>query len=386
MPTLWPFAANVLFFASVAASGPFRVLFYQSIGFTGPQIGVLTGLSPLVSLIGAPLWTQLADATRRHRLILGVATVGGAASLAVLPWLNTFGLVLLDTLVYSACLSPVTALIDSATMHMLAGAKEQYGRVRLGGTFGFGLAAYLSGLAVQRDGLKVAFWAGAAIMLLALFVGRKLAFNPAARREAQRGSVRVLLANPHWLPFLTAAFAGGLAMSAANTFLFPYLKELGADESTMGLALTLATISEVPVFFFGHRLLRRFKPYGLLMLALALTGARLTLFVVSPTPGFVLLLQLLGGMLFPAMWTGGVAYADEHAPPGLGATAQGLFGAMVFGFGSAVAGFVGGPLLAGLGGGGMFLVFGVVVLAIVLGVALWQRGRPGDSTPAPSHS
>jgi PPP family 3-phenylpropionic acid transporter len=78
-----------------------------------------------------------------------------------------------------------------------------------------------------------------------------------------------------------------------------------------------------------------------------------------------MLLQLFAGLTFPAMWVAGVSYADDNAPAGMGATAQGLFGAMVFGFGMAMGGFLGGLLLANLGGQGMYLVVGVIVLAIV---------------------
>ncbi|HET6823683.1 MAG TPA: hypothetical protein VFH34_13630, partial [Anaerolineales bacterium] len=58
----------------------------------------------------------------------------------------------------------------------------------------------------------------------------------------------------------------------------------------------------------------------------------------------------------------GVSYADEHAPPRLKSSAQGLFGAMTFGVGSAAAGFLGGLLLGTIGGRGMFLVLGIIVL------------------------
>jgi hypothetical protein len=65
----------------------------------------------------------------------------------------------------------------------------------------------------------------------------------------------------------------------------------------------------------------------------------------------------------------GVSLAAESAPPGLGATAQGLFGAMVFGFGGGVGGFAGGVVLEQFGGHGLFLIFGIAVLAAVAIVA-----------------
>lgn len=76
--------------------------------------------------------------------------------------------------------------------------------------------------------------------------------------------------------------------------------------------------------------------------------------------------------MFPAMWLAGVSYADENAPAGLKSSAQGLFGAMTFGVGAAVSGFIAGPLLESIGGRGMFLVFGIVIL---VGVAVAEGIR-----------
>jgi PPP family 3-phenylpropionic acid transporter len=184
--------------------------------------------------------------------------------------------------------------------------------------------------------------------------------------------------NPRWILFLVVAFAGGAASATFNNYLYPYMKELGANESTMGLALTVGTISEIPILFFGNRLIKRLKSYGLLMLSIVVTGLRLLLFAASGTPSLVLFAQLLNGLTFPAMWVAGVSYADENAPAGMSATAQGIFSAMVMGFGTAVGGFIGGPLLASSGGRGLYFAFGAAVLIITAVVALAHKRLPAE--------
>lgn len=379
MNKIWPFAFNLLLFAAMASVMPFLVLYYQGLDFTGAQIGLLTGIAPLISFFSAPLWAGLADATRRHRLIMSLALLVGAAALVMLSSLSAFVPVLALILLLYIFLAPVTALADSATMFMLADRKEMYGRIRLGGTIGYGLAASIAGLLVQSHGLRVAFWGSAALLLLGLLAGQGLVHGESQAGTLTAARVRALLADPRWLLFLIVAFAGGLGLAALNNYFFPYMKELGASESTMGLALTVGTISEMPILFFANRLIRRFGAHGLLMLSMVITGLRTLLFAGAGTPGLVLVLQLLNGLTFPAMWVAGVSYADEHAPPGMRTTAQGLFGAMAMGFGTAVGGFAGGPLLAGLGGRGLYLVFGIVVLAILAVVALVRKRLPFSS-------
>ncbi|MFB0534437.1 MAG: MFS transporter [Anaerolineae bacterium] len=384
MRKIWPFIFNFFLFAGIASVSPFIVLYYQGLGFTGTQIGLLTGVAPLITFFSAPLWTGLADATRRHRLMMSLAILAGVITIFVFPLLNAFVPVLLIAILLNTFIAPVPSFADSATMFMLADEKEMYGRIRLGGTIGYGLAASIAGVLVQNHGLKFAFWGCAALFLLGFIVSQKLVYGQLKADDPAGGNVRTLLTNPRWPLFLTVAFAGGMALAALNNYFFPYMKELGANESTMGLALTIGTLSEIPVLFFGNRLIKRLKSYGLLMLTMVVTGIRLLLFAASGTPSLVLFIQFLNGLTFSAMWVAGVSYADENAPAGMSTTAQGLFGAMVLGFGMAVGGFIGGPLLESMGGRGLYLVFGVVVLATVAIVTLIQRRLPAEQKTLPN--
>ncbi len=378
MRKIWPFSFSFLLYAGYAAAFPFTVLYYQEQGFTGAQIGLLSGIPSLIILFSSPLWTWLADATRRHRLLMSVALLCGATLVFVFPLLHTFGLLLWASALLYLFLGPVEPFADSATMFMLADRKDLYGRIRVGGTIGFGLSSPIAGLLVQRYGLRAGFWACAALFLLAFLASRRLVYGQSQADLPARGRARSLLANPRWVLFMIVAFAAGAGLTAINSYLFSYMKELGASESTMGISLTVGTISEIPILFFANRLLRRLRPYGLLLLSLAATGLRMLLYAACGTPGWVLIIQLLNGLTFPATWVAGVSYADENAPPGMSTTAQGLFGAAVFGVGSTVGGFVCGPLLESIGGRGLYLVFGSAVLVTTGAVALVQRRLAGE--------
>ena len=376
MRYFWPFAANVLFFACDAIVMPFFILYYEQLGFSGPQIGLLIGLPPLVTLVAAPLWTNLADNTRRHRAVVNLLLLGAALCLALLPRLASFWAVLLDIVLLNACFLPVTAFIDSATLFMLADRREYYGRVRVGGSIGFGASGLLAGLIAAAYGLNVALWAGAGLLLLTLVAAQGLEFGapaPAAHERPARGSVATLLADRSWPPFLALAFAGGLFTVISTNYLLAYFTQIGAPQATLGVALAIGVMTEIPLLFFGDQLLRRFPAYALFVAALLLCSLRLLLFAVVRSPSAALVVQLLNGVNYPLMWLAGVTYAHEHAPPGLAATAQGVLAAMVGGVGAAAAGFAGGPLLAWLGGPGTYAVFGLVILAIVAGVLVWQR-------------
>src|SRR5687768_17875818 len=257
---------------------PFFVLFYQGLGFNGTQIGLLTGIPPLVSLVASPFWTGLADARRWHKAVMGLGILVAVLTIFLLPSYRAFGVVFLSIILFNAFISPVSSLADSGTMTMLGEERAMYGRVRLGGTIGWGLFAPIAGALVENYGLKIGFWTFSGLMLINFFVSQKFVHGTQEDIGSRSGGIRVFLSNRRWLSFLFISLLGGIGSFSAASYLFPYMAELGASESTMGLALTISTLSELPIFFLGHRLVKRFGSYGLLTLTLAMFGIRALLY------------------------------------------------------------------------------------------------------------
>ena len=364
MRKIWPFTFYFLYFAAFASLLPYFVLFYQSLGFNGAQIGLLTGVPPLITLFGAPFGTGLADRTQRHKLIMGLGLVVAILAMAILPQLSSFALVFSLVMLFNLFMSPVGSLSDSATMATLGDQRELYGRVRMGGTIGWGISAQVAGLLLAKYGLEILFYMFSGIMLINLFVSQKLSFSQTGVHDSHEPNqgVRTLLGNRRWIIFLFSAFLGGIGAFSVAAYLSPYLREMGASGGEIGFAFLIATLTELPGFYFGNLLIKRLSSYRLFIVSIILLGVRSLLFGIVGNLYIAIAIMGAGGVIFPMMWSAAVAYADENAPAALKSTAQGLFGSMTFGFGAAVTGFVGGLLLENTGGKNMFFVFGIIIL------------------------
>jgi PPP family 3-phenylpropionic acid transporter len=385
MKKIWPFSFYFLSYAAMSSFVPFIVLFYQELNFNGAQIGLLTGIPPLITLISAPFLAGIADAKRRHRFIMSLGIIIAIAATFMMQWMTVFVVILILVMLFNFFFAPVVSLADSATIAMLGEEKSMYGRIRLGGTIGWGVLAPIAGVLVENFGLKIIFWSFSTLMFINLLVSQKVVHDVPVLEHTveEKPSIRFFLTSRRWITFLLSAFLGGLGVLTVTTYLYPHMAEMGASESLMGIASLVAILTELPIFFFGNRLVKRFTPYGLFLFALVLMGVRSLLFAWVSTPFGILIVQAIGGTIFPAMWLAGVSYADEHAPAGLKSTAQGLLGSMMFGFGSAIGGFLGGLLLESIGGRGLFLVFGIITLAGLGLMEAFRRFVPEKALPEP---
>ena len=351
-----------VFFAAYACFFPYLSLFYQSIGLTGSQIGLINGITPLISMIFSPLWSGIADAIQRHKAFALIGMLGMIGLSMSLPLIHTFGVLFPVMIAYYIFSAPVMPIIDSNAVATLGEKRDKYGRIRMWGTISFAIMSPLIGQLVQKTSLSWAFWMTAIWFFLGVLIIIPMRIHVDRTTFTILQGIQVLLRNRKWIFFLVMVVISGMGIAISQNYLFIYLKSLNAAESTMGLSLTLSTLGEVPILFFGNRLLKKFGAIKLLHFSLLFTGLRLALSALAPVPWLVILVQILHGFTFPILLIAGIAFCAEIAPPGMRATTQGMFNAVYFGIAYAVGGFVGGILLENVGIKNTFLWGGIFVL------------------------
>ncbi len=344
-----PKAAYFFYYAATASLLPFIALYYAQVGLSASQIGLLSGILPLVTLVSAPLWGGFADATRRHHALLLLAIGGTIAAVLALSRTVSLQALIPIVIVNAFFMAPIIPLVDSTVLTMLGERRSLYGRQRLWGAIGWGITAPVAGWMMDRVGMTGGFGSYVLMMFGCFVVAIGLPVGRSHISGSFRRGARGLLGNWQWLVFLASILIGGIVMSIEMSFLFLYMNSLGASKALMGLSLAVATISELPVWFYSNRMLERFGTRNVLVISLLACAVQGFAYSLMVNPLWVLPIQLLHGLAFSASWAAGVAYSGKIAPPGMGATAQGVFSGVSFGLRAALGAFIGGLLYQNVG-------------------------------------
>lgn len=362
------------FFAAYGALLPFIPVYYQAIGLTPGQIAFLQSLTPLLVFLSQPLFGPLADRMgNRGRLlaiVLGAAGLLGAAIL--LP--RSFVALLPIVALFSFFCSGIVPLSDSIALGEAQRTGRAYAQLRLWGSIGFLVATNLLGFVYARFSITWAFGFWLVGIAIACLLSLRLPAD-AVRRERQPlgPSLRRLVARRELLLFLGVVGILQMTEAAHATFFSIHLSGLGAASGLVGIAWGLAATTEVPVWTFLPRFVRRWGPLPILVVSATCYGVRWLIYGVVGSAPLLVGLQLMQGISFALFMPVAVEEVGRLTPPELRSSGQALLGIVSGGVATVVGTMVGGLLVQRSGTGFLYTVMGVVALVAAAGfVALWR--------------
>ena len=163
--------AFFIFWGGAASVLGFSAVYYESVGLAGSQIGQLNSIPLFITLLSSVVFGFLSDISKRNRLILRICTVGLIAALFMFPRVGTFAAFLPIVFIYSIFSAPINPIIDETTLVALEN-PEIYGKVRVGGSIGWGLMVLISGFLIDNlgIGISVIFYINIAFLLVFFLV------------------------------------------------------------------------------------------------------------------------------------------------------------------------------------------------------------------------
>jgi PPP family 3-phenylpropionic acid transporter len=366
----------LFYFGAMGCLAPYLSLHYRAIGLSNSDIGLLGGLGPLMTLVAAPLWGSLADILRQHKLMLVIGIGGLCACMVGIALATSLAMLIPLIMLYMFCGSPIGALLDNTTLNLLGKNRHLYGKQRVGGAAAWGVTAAVMGVITQRWGLSNIFFGFFAFMAITLAVALHLPIRSPKLGVSYRAALQALARQRWWAVVLVSIWLMMAGRATGFSFVMLRLNDLGATRSLMGLTVLASSLSDVPMYFFADRMMRRWGPRGCLILAMVSTVILLAGYGLVRAPWPFIFIQLLAGPAFAPMWVAGVEFARRAAPPGLGATTQALFGAVCWGLGAGSGNFVFGRVYDALGAPTMFLIASGLVTVAALFYLIAGRHAP----------
>lgn len=387
----------VYFFDGLSSStwGRFGIIYYNQVKKLPPaQIGILSGVLPLISLVTQPLWGAMADKIHSRKYVyllcklLSTCALLGLSLSSVDNFWKVFGCVA-GMAVFKA-----GGVLDAHTIDFLGEANRGlYGTVRVWAAISWGLGAVIMGYITDYFSFGLNFWLYGIMSFGMFFV---VAFGLSTRSLSEQARydnhvtsqsdlrllIRTLLKPPVLLWLAEVAWIGA-AMSLVESFLFVFLQNnLQASTVLCGWTVGITVLFELPIFWCSKYLLKNVGHDGLFLISLLAHATRVfgyTLLQPS-TVHWVLPLEILHGVTFASMWIASVDYSATVAPEEWSTTVQSILSTVMSSVGGGIGPILGGLVVKKYGFVILYKGAGCITASVAcIHFALWLWGRGHDA-------
>lgn len=353
----WRLSGFYLFyFASLGALVPYWSVYLRSLDFSVAEIGELIAILMATKIIAPNVWGWIADNTGRRMAIVRLASLFSAIAFAGVFFGSSYWWLVGVMTVFSFFWNASLPQFEATTMNHLGENTHRYSSIRLWGSIGFILAVIFLGWLIEAQGASIL-----PLVVSLLFFGIWLSSlvvpeSAAGHLPLDQEPLRQVLSRPVVVSLLLVCFLMQASHGPYYAFFSIYLEDYGYSPSQIGQLWALGVAGEIGVFLMMTRLLPRFGPRRLLLVALGLTSLRWLLIAgFAGSVEIIIFAQILHAASFGlyhavAIYLIHSLFTGAHQGRG-----QALYSSVSFGAGGAVGALVSGYLWIGIGPESMYL-------------------------------
>lgn len=380
--------AYFVYFCAIGIYTPFWSPYLALRGFDAVAIGLLLAIAAGVRSLGPLVFGWLADASGRPTAMLRLAALLSVLSFATLPLLSGLTGFVVMTILFSFGWNSIAPSLDAHTLVRIGPTSARYGRIRLWGSVGFIVLAWLGGLWFERGGYE---WVPTLMMtFIVATLAATMSISPAPQlvRTSSSTNFRTALRSRAVIVSLLVAALISMSFGPYYAFFSIYLESFGVGRGTIGFLWALGVLAEIGIFAAGGSVLARFSIRALLSGAAAATAIRWLVIAWFPQHvALIALVQLLHCMGFAVLHFAIVMSAQRLFPPEAASRGQALFASVGYGVGGMLGSLVGGLIWSEISPTASYLCAAVVVVLAAFCAAAGLRGtsldRPAAATAMP---
>jgi len=334
------------------ATIPILSLYLSSrLHFEQSQVGWILAMPALAAFVAPFITSHIADRYIRSEHLLALCHFLGAGVMLVLSQQTTFRFFLSLFFVYGLLFTPTLGLTNAIALHHVKDARRDFGGLRMWGTAGWVVVAWLFGYFWLRGGAGSAerlshalYMSALASCVLAVYA---LTLPRASIERTPRTSVLYwqalkVFAKPSLALLCFLTFINSMVHQFYYFGMSPFLSQSGFASEHIMPTMSIGQVSEVIVLAVLWACLAKLGVKKALIIGALAQAVRYLLFALGGPSALIITGVAFHGICYAFFFTTGYLYVDQHSTAETRAGAQQLFTIMISGFG-----VFGGALLSG---------------------------------------
>ncbi|MGH6624583.1 MAG: MFS transporter [Burkholderiaceae bacterium] len=374
------------YFALAGLLAPYLPLYFESVGLSAVDIGLLTAMGQGMRVVGPTLWGWVADHTQRRIALLRWTSIAMAISFSLLLVPTTFAMVFFAMLLLNLFMTaqmPVGEALVSARIRGREDAATRYGRLRVCGSAAFVVVVLALGPAFDRFGMQISVPVGLLLCFVLIAAVHQVREGGASDSVHERVSVSARMREPRVRWFLISAALMVFAHGALYTYLSLYLAQLGYSKSAIGVFWVLSVVVEMGFFLTQGRWFARFGLWPLLTASFLIAAVRFLLIAELAMFWWMLAFaQVLHAFTFAVHHSASILTIQRWFPGRAAARGQALYISTAYGVGGTSGSLVAAWLWSVAGPSWAFVSSSI---ASLIGAWAIRRARRHDPDAMGSH-
>lgn len=344
-PTLLYTLIQSFYWATYCLMYNYAASFLQDKGLSATAIGLIFGAAYGLAAFCQPLFAGFLE-RKRIRPARGIACVYAASIVLCVPLLFGIGFVPLSIL-FTVALTLQGTMQSSvnALAHRLKGGIN-FGLARGIGSAVFSLTALLTGQALRLiSSARLPLFYMTTMLALVILLNRADRISTdIVDTQSRVGSPRDVLRYTPFLFFLLGVVCVMTPHMFLDCFMLRVMQNVGGGNSQLGIAVAIASATELPAMILYMRLRKRVSCAALIGFSGIVWVFKHLLTTLAPSPEVIFLVQLLQCGCYAIYVPAGVEFVGIALPEELYMQGQALIGT-AFALGCMPATLLGGPLV-----------------------------------------
>ena len=350
--------------------------FLSDIGYSSSEKGLILSGAAVISIIGQFLFGYLCDKYKTVKKMFYIATIG---FIAIVTWAYSvteiaFFFHLITLSLMGGFFRIVVGLLDSWTIERDPLLQKNFGIIRAFGSIGWIIGAPYTVWALSQGGYGSIGLNVGILSILTLLIGITMGDAQKVSHQApiKMTDIKQLLKKKQYIILLIILTLINIVLYADAYTIVNKILALGGTATDISNKWVLQAFMELPLFFLGSLLYKRFSAKTLLMVGIFMFMVRFLLSALATSATQLVLISATQLVTFPFILLSSKLLIDAESPAHLKSTGQLLGLAMYSGLSALISPLMSGFLVDWIGTDSTLIFFGLLCL-VPLGLSLWYR-------------